>query len=216
MVVVKVAREALGIRRLGISARTMARVEHPAIQKLVAVGSTSGASWIVTDLADIGTLQDLLVHTDGHPSGLHLSDVLVWLASVADGLAAAHAVGVIHGDVSPSNIFLATRADGRPGALLGDFGSAAIRESEVGEMGVEGMEPAGGHTPRYASPERRRGGRPTEASDTYGLCATALACLDRCAEAPSTRILSVLEDGTAADPARRPAISAVSRRLANR
>ncbi len=203
-VVVKVEREPLGMRRLSAAARAMARLDHPGIQKLVAVGSTPGMAWMVTDLADRGSLEDLLEHTGRHPSSLHTTDVLRWLATVADGLAAAHSKGVLHGDVSPSNVLLTTAVDGTVNSLLGDFGSATVDGTSP---------PPGGHTPRYAAPERRRGALPTEASDVFGLCATALACLEQCDEEIPARVRSTLERGTSADAGKRPSAALVARRL---
>ena len=75
----------------------------------------------------------------------------------ADGLAAAHARGIIHNDIKPSNLLLDTTGN----VKLADFGAAATTQTEVGEY-VHG-------SPAYVAPERLRGARPDPRQDVYGL-----------------------------------------------
>jgi len=75
----------------------------------------------------------------------------------ADGLAAAHAHGIVHCDVKPSNLLV----DEQGRVLVADFGVAAEAESEVGDY-VHG-------SPAYIAPERLRGERPTPRVDIFGL-----------------------------------------------
>src|SRR5262249_17292267 len=82
-------------------------------------------------------------------------------AGVAAGLAAAHAQGVIHRDVKPSNIFLTT--DGRP--KIGDFGIARI---ERGDATLTLTGQAFGSAP-YMAPEQAMGGRTDARADLYSL-----------------------------------------------
>jgi serine/threonine protein kinase len=94
-------------------------------------------------------------------------DAAALLAALARTLAAAHAVGVVHGDVTPANVVLHPDR----GPVLVDWGLA-----EVGDAGPP--RPAA-LTPAYAAPERRRGMPPGPPGDVYGAAATVLAALGR-------------------------------------
>src|SRR5215203_7476878 len=80
-------------------------------------------------------------------------------AAVADGLDAAHRVGIIHRDIKPSNIMLTAGG----GVKVMDFGIAAAWEahSTTGQQLLA--------TAAYAPPERIRGGRASPAGDIYSL-----------------------------------------------
>ena len=73
------------------------------------------------------------------------------------GMAAAHESGVLHRDLTPSNVML----DGKGRARITDFGLAVLAEDSAIER------PAG--TPGYMAPELFSGGRPTMQSDLYAL-----------------------------------------------
>jgi hypothetical protein len=88
---------------------------------------------------------------------------------VADGLAAAHAAGVVHRDVKPGNVLIAE--DGR--VKLTDFGvSRAVDDVQLTRTGLI----AG--TPAFLSPEVARGQEPTAASDVFALGATLYAAVE--------------------------------------
>jgi serine/threonine-protein kinase len=93
---------------------------------------------------------------------------------VCDALGAVHAAGVIHRDVKPSNIFLATstEGDGMPQVKLLDFGIARVEwaETRLTDMGA----PLG--TPGYMSPEQEQGGDIDARSDLYATGAVIYEC----------------------------------------
>lgn len=93
-----------------------------------------------------------------------LRQVMRWAADVASGLAQAHAAGVVHRDVKPSNIIV--RPSGK--AVLLDFGIAAKRDQEsLTQTG------AAVGTPAYMAPEALDGSKEARPSqDVYGLAAT--------------------------------------------
>jgi tetratricopeptide (TPR) repeat protein/tRNA A-37 threonylcarbamoyl transferase component Bud32 len=86
-------------------------------------------------------------------------------AGVADALAAAHAVGVVHRDVKPSNVLL----DGTGTLKLLDFGLAKASEDGVAPLTLTG-DLVG--TPAYMSPEQVRAESVDGRTDVYGLGAT--------------------------------------------
>jgi hypothetical protein len=88
---------------------------------------------------------------------------------VADGLAAAHAAGVVHRDVKPGNVLIAE--DGR--VKLTDFGvSRAVDDVQLTRTGLI----AG--TPAFLSPEVARGKEPTAGADVFALGATLYAAVE--------------------------------------
>jgi eukaryotic-like serine/threonine-protein kinase len=98
---------------------------------------------------------------------------------IADAVAAAHSVGVLHKDIKPSNVLIATRKDGRLQARVTDFGSGRLMDPErLDELGITrlgltvtegvGKDPESG-TPLYLAPELIAGGPPTVQSDLYAL-----------------------------------------------
>ena len=91
-----------------------------------------------------------------------------------DGLEAAHALGILHCDIKPSNCFLDT--DGT--IKVGDFGlSITTRTASAGGATVR----AGGGTPGYAPPEQIRGEPLDLRADIYSVGVTLFFLLtERC------------------------------------
>jgi hypothetical protein len=88
-------------------------------------------------------------------------------AKIADALADAHQLGVLHRDVKPANI-LCSRF-GEP--ALADFGLAILAETRDSSVTLEVL------TPAYAPPEMFRHSAPSPAVDVYALCATLYAVM---------------------------------------
>jgi sugar lactone lactonase YvrE len=101
---------------------------------------------------------------------LSLYETCVILEQVAGALDAAHAAGLVHRDVKPSNVLI-SMIGGRPFAYVSDFGSAL--RLDVTSMTTSLMV----GTPQYLAPERWSGGQPSAAADLYALGCVAYACL---------------------------------------
>ena len=142
------ADSAKAVRRFQREAEAGGRQSHPAIVSIYAVGEHDGTYYIAEELVEKGlTLADHLKAMEEKkdlPVG-HFRKAAALVATVAEALEHAHASGVIHRDVKPTNILVT--ADGRP--KVTDFGLAKVQDalslSRTGEfMG----------TPFYMSPEQ--------------------------------------------------------------
>ena len=140
-------------RREAVAAAGLA---HPHIVTTYDTGRDAEVAYIVMELVEGITLARLL-RAEG---SLPVAKALDVAAQVADALACAHAHGVIHRDVKPSNILL--RADGH--VKVADFGIAkAGAGTDLTRTGVVMG------TAKYLSPEQVSGGPADAASDIYAL-----------------------------------------------
>lgn len=148
--------EAQFVKRFEQEARLLANLQHPHILPVFDYGQSDGYTYIVMPFIQSGTLADLL---QGEP--IALADVKRIIGQVGDALDYAHAQGLVHRDVKPSNILL----DPRGNALLSDFGIAKLYE------GTSQLTNTGGiiGTPTYMSPEQGQGEPVDNRSDIYSL-----------------------------------------------
>lgn len=112
----------------------------------------------------------------GGAAGVPLEQRLELLAAVADSLADAHAVGVLHKDLKPGNILVEAASDGRWRTRLADFGSAHLLQLDrLAQFGItrlgftQTQATASGGTPLYLAPEVIADGSATVPSDVYAL-----------------------------------------------
>jgi hypothetical protein len=146
--------------RMRREASVLASVEHPHLVRLRRVLSLTDEIVLVLDYAAGGSLARLLGARDRLTPG----EVVTLGAPLADALAAVHQRGIVHGDITPSNVLLT--ADGRP--LLADLGLSRIAGASPGE--VDG-------TTGYVDPAVLHGQQPSKASDVYGLAAVCWSAL---------------------------------------
>lgn len=108
------------------------------------------------------TLAERLRREGALPKG----EALKVLRDIAKGLDAAHAEGVVHGDLKPGNVMLARAKTGAVAASITDFGLAR-QAGAPGEPATDSIMRAG--TPAYMAPEQLEGAPPARASDIYAL-----------------------------------------------
>ncbi len=143
------------IEPLRTEARTIARLVHPHIVRILDFDVEEDLPFLVMDYAPNGTLRK--VHPTGTP--LPLASIISYVHEVAAALQYAHGQGVIHRDIKPENLLLA----GNHEVLLSDFGLAIIAQSARSQ---QIQETAG--TIAYMAPEQLQG-HPSSASDQYAL-----------------------------------------------
>jgi eukaryotic-like serine/threonine-protein kinase len=146
-------------------ARLCAQLTDPAVCRVLDFGFTPRADpFVVTELLAGESLDDRLTR-EGR---LGAADAVRLLLPVLDALGAAHKKGIVHRDVKPGNVFLAT-ADGRIQPKLLDFGIACSldlpsRATTTGTI-------CG--TPCYMSPEQASGSSEVDPrSDLWSFCVT--------------------------------------------
>jgi eukaryotic-like serine/threonine-protein kinase len=149
------------VARFRREAELMARLDHPSIVAIRELGTLAdGRPFLVMDRLD-GVDLEVMLAERGH---LPLDEALAILEALAGALDAAHAAGVIHRDVKPSNVFLDRRTPNR--VVLLDFGVAKLLDPAAGSL--TGSLVAIG-TPTCMAPEQIVGGEITARTDVYGL-----------------------------------------------
>ena len=124
----------------------------------VVPGSSEGRLFLVTELVDGQDLKMLVQGRGPWP----IAEAVALVATVAEALAAAHELGIVHRDVKPSNIMLAN--DGAVRLL--DFGLARGKGVDMTTLTKTGVIVG---TPAYMSPEQLQALSVDERSDIYSL-----------------------------------------------
>jgi len=155
-------------QRFEREARALAEMQHAAVVRYVAHGVTPARRpWLAMEWLDGEDLDARLAR-----GALGVSDSVALGARVADALGAAHAAGIVHRDVKPTNLFL-PRGDVRRVTVL-DFGIALVRAPAhwvTASGAVVG-------TPGFMSPEQAKGDRDIDArSDVFALGCVLFECL---------------------------------------
>lgn len=122
--------------------------------------------------------ENLVAWAAEHLASTPLDERLALLARVADTVAAAHSVGVLHKDLKPANLLISNRPDGVR-VRVTDFGSgrllepdrlAALGITQFGATETQGVTAdSDSATPLYVAPERYKGETATTQSDVYAL-----------------------------------------------
>jgi hypothetical protein len=140
--------------------RSAAALSHPRSTFVFGAGEHAGQPYIIMELMPGRTLMDVI--KDEGP--LPVARAVDYLLDILAGLEAAHALGIVHRDVKPSNCFL--DSDGR--VKIGDFG---LSKSLVSDAALTRTGAFMG-TPLFAAPEQVRGGQVDERTDIYAVGAT--------------------------------------------
>jgi serine/threonine protein kinase len=146
-------------------AKTAARLNHPAVVTVYDVAEDGGRPWIVMQLVHAQSLDQVL----GESGPLSPRRAAEMARQLLSALSVAHAAGVMHRDVKPSNVLLG--AEDR--AVLTDFGIATFADDP--KLTQTGMVMG---SPGFTAPERIRGEDASPASDLWSLGATLFAAVE--------------------------------------
>jgi tetratricopeptide (TPR) repeat protein/predicted Ser/Thr protein kinase len=165
--------------RLLREAQTLARLAHPNVVNVYDAGEIDGRLYVEMELVQGRTLSEWLA---AEPRDWRA--VVGVFVQAGRGLAAAHAVGIVHRDFKPDNVLVGD--DGR--VRVADFGIALPASAEVPAAGVAGApvddaqtsappvvrslakSGAGVGTPAYMAPEQWSSGKPDARADQYSFC----------------------------------------------
>jgi serine/threonine protein kinase len=146
-------------------ARSAARLSHPGVVTVHDVVEHEGRPWIVMELISAPSLQSM-IDTEGPLPPKRVAEIG---RQILAALQAAHAVGIVHRDVKPSNVLVAA-ADR---AVVTDFGIATLE----GDATLTGTGVLIG-SPAYIAPERARGEHASPAADLWSLGATLYGAVE--------------------------------------
>jgi len=145
------------VERLIREAKASAKLEHSNIVSILGIGDQNGRHYITMQYVEGGTLDEVL----NQQGVLEVQESLRILRQAANGLLAAHQMGIIHRDVKPENIML----DRYNTVKISDFG-LAISNTQTTRLTMDGQIVG---TPYIMSPEQCDGKELDMRSDIYSL-----------------------------------------------
>ncbi|MFO0604606.1 MAG: serine/threonine-protein kinase [Polyangiales bacterium] len=160
------AADSVRAKRFVREARAANLLRHEAVIDVHDIGECDGALYLVMDLLRGEALSARIAR-----GPMPAAEVAAWAAPVADALGRAHALGVIHRDIKPGNVFLCD-APGRARVRVLDFGVAHVRDETPL---TRQHELIGTH--EYLAPELLLRAPCTPASDLYALGVTMFEAL---------------------------------------
>jgi alkyl hydroperoxide reductase subunit AhpC len=178
-------------------ARAAAALNHPNVCTVFAVDDSEGVPMIAMEYVD-GQPLSLLLRT----GALAAAQVADLVRQIALGMAAAHGLGIVHGDLKPANLLVT-----RGGAVkITDFGlarrAAPPQDSEATQDWEYPEEGRIAGTPAYMSPEQSRGEPVTPRSDVFSLGAVLYEMLTGRPAFTGDNVLRVLDQIRNVDPNR--------------
>lgn len=195
-VALKVPREAqdlAALHRLEMEGKLVAGLQHPAILSVYDAGVLpDGRPFFAMALLPSQTFAAAIETAPTPEARLRL---LPRLATVAEGVAAAHRLGVVHRDLKPENV------------LLGELGETVIIDWGIARRLNDGRPGASEGTRGYAAPEQERGEPPALASDVFSL---GVILQELIGDDGPAELRSVARECLKVDPAQRPRAALVA------
>lgn len=152
------------VARFETEGRAVSRLEHPNIVIVHDFGITKGRQpYMVMEFIE-GKALDAIVKEE---ELLSVERAIEIMLPICDGLSYAHDVGVLHRDITPSNIMLKQIIGRQPVPKILDFGLAQIRQAGVQAPGSATPSRTAYGSPPYMSPEQVRGLPLDDRSEVY-------------------------------------------------
>ena len=155
----QLARDPHFIERFRREARTAARLSHPNIVALHDYGSTDDSYFIVMEYIEGRTVGEIIAD-DGPLNPVRVAEIA---SDVAAALQRAHGAGLVHRDVTSSNVMIGTNGETK----VTDFGIARVMDEHDQQTTAGGNTVLG--TAAYISPEQAQGQDVDERTDIYSL-----------------------------------------------
>ncbi len=152
--------------------RRLAMLQHPSLPQFFDCGlaEATGEPWFAMEFLGAGCLSE-------HSGRSEEATRTAWLIQALEALSFLHAMGLVHGDVKPENLLIASDDESR--LKLIDFGFAKERDQSA--------SPLVRVTPRYADPAVLEGAPISPSSDLFSLGASFLELEADCPYAPELR-----------------------------
>jgi serine/threonine-protein kinase len=201
----ELSRDDLAVERFRREATTVAEIDNEHIVEIHDFGRTpDGRLYLAMELLEGETLDGVLAR-EKTLSVEKTADILI---QVGEALMEAHAIGYVHRDLRPRNIYLAVRRGKANFVKLLDFGLAKLVESDAQAASTSLGMTFG--DPRYMSPEQARGDRIDRRADIYQLGCVAYEMLTSAPPFTGNRVFDILTkqvtDIPTPLPTRRPGV----------
>lgn len=147
-------------------AKALSSIHHRNVVSLYGFGLWQQQPYIAMEYVEGPTMLELVRRQGALPP----ERAVTLLVQVLDALSSAHAYGVVHRDLKPNNIIVATDADGKDVAKVVDFGLVKLLAESDAQKLTQTASTIG--TPLYMSPEQAQGQPVDTRSDIY-----SAACL---------------------------------------
>ena len=153
----------VAVVRFNREAENASQISHPNVCAVYDFGETpSGLIYLAMEFIDGASLAKIL-EQESFLSPIRAADVI---SQTADALSAAHGLGILHRDLKPDNIMLATSRAGTDHVKIVDFGIARVMAKESQQLTSTGIAVG---TPEYMSPEQFAGDQLDARTDIYSL-----------------------------------------------
>jgi len=183
----ELSRDDLAVERFRREATTVAEIDNEHIVEIHDFGRTyDGRLYLAMELLEGETLDHVLAR-EKTLSVERTADILI---QVGEALMEAHAIGYVHRDLRPRNVYLAVRRGKANFVKLLDFGLSKLVETDAQAASTSLGMTFG--DPRYMSPEQARGDRIDRRADIYQLGCVAYEMLTGTPPFTGNRVFDIL------------------------